>query len=182
MEGIQLLFTILAVLLLGAYLYFLWRRHRNLLKTILLSLSLVILESSLWHVFFGEQFAAEQCEGVDPQAVFGFAKCAKWNYDFLFDSYEITVSLSISIMAGLMFVYVPPKHILQFTMLCLLIALSLLLLFLPYQNAKEYAMPYNAIAALLSLTIVIDEIYDSFGEETIYEQVIEEEMVEQSRA
>ena len=64
----------------------------------------------------------------------------------------------------------------------LLLVLSLLLLFLPYQNAKEYAMPYNAIAALLSLTIVIDEIYDSFGEETIYEQVIEEEMVEQSRA
>lgn len=175
MEGMQLLFTILCLVLLAAYLYFLWKRHGNVWKTVVLSLSLVILQSSLWHVFFGEQFAAEQCNGVDADAVFGFWHCAAWSYDFLFDSYEITVSLSISLLAGLMFLYYRPRHILPFTMLCLLIVLSMLLLFLPYSAAKDYAMPYNVVASLLSLTIVVDEVYDHFtGEIVVYEQVEEE--------
>ena len=172
MEGIELLFTILCLALLAAYLYLLWKRHGNFWKTVILSLGLVIFQSSLWHVVFGEQFAAEQCAGVDPEAVFGFWHCSAWSYDFLFDSYEITVSLSISLMAALMFLYTPPKHVIQFTMLCLIIVLSLLLLFFPYRVAKDYAMPYNIVASLLSLTIVIDELYDHFnGERVVYDSV-----------
>lgn len=174
MTGIEVLFTILCGVLLVAYLYFLWRRHSNLWKAVILSLALVIFESSLWHVVFGEQFAAELCSGVDSEAVFGFFHCAAFSYDFLLDTYEITVSLSISILAGLMFVYIWPREVVQFTMLCLLIVLSLLLLFLPYSAVKEYAMPYNVVSSLLSLTIVVDELYDHFtGEIVVYEQVEE---------
>lgn len=177
MEGIELLFTILCLALLAAYLYLLWKRHGKFWKTVVLSLSFVIFQSSLWHVLFGEQFAAEQCAGVDPEAVFGFWHCSAWSYDFLFDSYEITVSLSISVMAALMFLYTPPKHVIQFTMLCLIIALSLLLLFFPYSVANDYAMPYNIVASLLSLTIVIDELYDHFigGERVVYDSLEEED-------
>ena len=76
-------------------------------------------------------------------------------------------------MAGLMFLYTPPKHVIQFTMLCLIIVLSLLLLFFPYRVAKDYAMPYNIVASLLSLTIVIDELYDHFvgGERVVYDSL-----------
>ena len=174
MTGIEVLFTILSVVLLAAYVYFLSRRHSNVWKALVLSLALVIFESSLWHIVFGEQFAAELCGGVDSDAVFGFFHCAEFSYDFLLDTYEITVSLSISILAGLMFIFVRPKQVVQFTMLCLLIVLSLLLLFLPYSAVKDYAMPYDIVAALISLTIIIDELYDHFtGEVVVYEQVEE---------
>lgn len=179
MTGIELLFTILCLVLLAAYLYFLWKRHALFWKTIVLSLSLVILQSSLWHVLFGEQFAAEQCKGVDASAVFGFFYCSAWSVDFILDTYEITVSLTISLMAALMFLYVRPrKETVQFVMLSLLVALSLLLLFLPYAAAKDYAGPYNVIAALLSATIIVDEIYDHFvADIVVYESVEEEELV-----
>jgi len=176
MAGIELLFTILSLVLLAAYLYLLWRRHARFWKTIVLSLSLVIFQSSLWHVLFDEQFAAEQCGGVDPEAVFGFWHCSAWSYDFILDSYEITVSISISAMAGLMFLYTPPKETVQFTMLCLLIGLSLLLLFLPYEAAKDYAMPYNVISVLLSLTIVVDELYDHFTAKVAYDPIGDERL------
>jgi len=173
MAGLELLFTIVGLVAMAAYLYLLWRRHALFWKTIVLSLSLVIFQSSLWHVLFGEQFAAEQCEGVDPEVIFGFWHCSAWSYDFILDTYEITVSLSISVLAGLMFLYTPPKHVVQFTMLCLLIVLSLLLLFLPYEALKDYAMPCNVISALLSLTVVIDELYDHFaGEKIAYEPLV----------
>lgn len=174
MTGIEVLFTILSVVLLAAYLYFLWRRHADLWKAVVLSLALVIFESSMWHVLFGEQFAAELCTGVDSDVVFGFFHCADFSYNFLLDTYEITVSLSISILAGLMFIFVGPKQVVQFTMLCLLIVMSLLLFFLPFSALKAYAMPYDIVAALLSLTIVVDELYDHFtGEIVVYEQVEE---------
>ena len=59
-----------------------------------------------------------------------------------------------------------------FTMLCLLIVLSLLLLFLPYEAAKDYAMPYNVISVLLSLTIVVDELYDHFAAHVAYDPLV----------
>lgn len=179
MAGLEVLFTILCLVLLAAYLYFLWRRHSSVWKALVLSLSLVIMQSSLWHIVFGEQFAAEQCAGVNAEVVFGFFKCAKWSYDFILDTYEITVSISISFLAALMFLYVRPKELVQFTMLCLLIALSLLLFFLPYRVLKDYAMPYNIVCVLLSFAVIVDELYDHFsGQPVDYEKVVEEQEVE----
>ena len=160
MNGLEVLSTILFAVLLLAYLYILWRKHRTLWKTLVLSLAIVLFETSIWHVVFGEDFAALQCPGVDYDAILGFTHCSAWTVGYLFDTYEVTVSTVGVVLAGLVFIYVRPKQILQFTMLCLIIVTSVLLTFLPYNILKDYVMPYNIVAALLSLTIVVDELYD----------------------
>ena len=174
MDGVEIFFSILCVILLGIYLYLLYRRYQLLWKSIVLSLALVMLQSHLYHVFFGEQIAAELCNGVDKDAVLGHWKCSAWSYNYLFDSYEITVAFSITILSSLMFLYVQPKHIFQFVALCLQIVLSLLLFLLPYSTLKDYAIAYNYVASLICLSIVVDELYDYWNEDEYIEIDLEE--------
>ena len=52
MEGLEVLFSILCLVLLGFYIYLLWRQYASIGKALILSLGLVMLESHLFHVFF----------------------------------------------------------------------------------------------------------------------------------
>ena len=174
MTGVEIFFSILCIILLGIYIYLLYRRYQMFWKSIVLSFALVMLQSHLYHLFFGEKIAAELCKGVDKDVVLGHWKCSAWSYDYLFDSYEITVAFSISILCSLMFLYVPPKHLFQFVALCLQIALSLLLFFLPYSTLKDYAIAYNYVASLISLSIIVDELYDYWNEEEYVEVELDE--------
>ena len=170
MEGVEVLFSILSVVLLGLYLYLLWRQYASVGKALVLSLGLVMLESHLFHVFFGEELAGQQCAGVDEFAVFGFWKCARWSYDFLFDSYEITVSISITLMASLMLIHIGPERLFAFISLLLKICLSLLLMLLPLEYMLSfYATLYNYVSALLALGIVVDEVFRIWYKEVDYE-------------
>ena len=171
MEGLSLLFSILCIVLLLIYLYLLWRAHDGrILKVLALSLALVMLESHVYHIIFGEQLAGEQCAGVDEVAVFGYMKCAKWTYDFLLDSYEITVAWSIAIMASIMLVFVPPsKRVFSFTLLVLSICLALLLFLLPLQTMRFYVPLYNITASILALGLLVDEIYRMWNNAVEYD-------------
>ena len=177
MDGIEVFFSVLCVILLGIYIYLLYRRYENFWKSIVLSFAVVMLQSHLYHVFFGEQIAAELCAGVNKDLVLGHWKCSAWSYDYLLDSYEITVAFSISTLAGLMFLYVPPKHIFQFVALCLQIGLSLLLFFLPYGTLRDYAIAYNYVSSLLCLSLVVDELYDMWNVKVVYSEVEVQELV-----
>lgn len=172
MEGVEIFFSVLCVVLLGIYIYILYRHYRLFWKAIVLSLALVILESHLFHVFFGENIAAELCEG-DSDAIAGHLKCATWSYAYLFDSYEFTVAWSISIMATLMFLYIGPEHLFQFVVLCIQIVLSILLFFLPSGIIEDYSLAYNFVSSLLVLSLIVDELYDIWTSEK-YSEVASE--------
>ncbi len=165
MEGVEIFFSVLCVVLLGIYIYILYRHYRLFWKAIVLSLALVILESHIFHVFFGEGIAAELCEGVDSEAIAGHLNCAKWSYAYLFDSYEFTVAWSISIMATLMFSYIGPERLFQFVVLCIQIVLSILLFFLPSSIIEDYSLAYNVVSSLLILSLIVDELYDIWTSE-----------------
>tara|TARA_Y100000817_G_scaffold297976_1_gene274752 strand:+ start:1026 stop:1544 length:519 start_codon:yes stop_codon:yes gene_type:complete len=156
----ELLYSVLCFILLVIYIYVLYRRHKRLSKALILSLALVLFESHLFHILWGEQFAGELCEGVDKSLSFAFAKCATWSYDFLFDTYEVTVAASVVLMASLLFLEIRPgKNPLQFTMVVLTIVLALLLPLLPLEILLDYAQPYNYASALLAFAVVADELY-----------------------
>lgn len=175
MEGLEVLFSILSIVLLGLYVYILWRQYDSIGKALILSLGLVMLESHLFHVIFGEQLAGQQCAGVDEFAVFGFWKCARWSYDFVWDTYEITVSLSIIAMASLMFIYIKPKRLFVFISLILQIILALLLMLLPLELMLSfYATLFNYVSSLLSIGIVTDEILKIWYSEQSYEPIEQE--------
>jgi len=164
MEGLSLLFSILCIVLLLIYMYVLWQRHKVIQKVLILSLSMVMFQSHVYHIIFGEQLAGEQCDGVEEDVVFGYMKCAEWTTRFLFDTYEITVAWSIVLMASLMFVYVPPKRIFSFTLLVLTVCLSLLLFVLPLNTMQFYVIPYNIASSLLAFGLLIDELYQIWNQ------------------
>ena len=162
MTALEILAVILGVLLYAVFLYNIWNKGQTaslsvaqtLAQTLALSLPMVILQSHVFHIFFTEGIAAELCDPV-PEAVFAFFQCVTRENlgEFLVDTYEITVFVSIIAMASVTIAFA--KKITNIVAMVLTIAVTIPLPFLPYNELKSYVIVYDFIGALLALVSVV---------------------------
>jgi hypothetical protein len=167
MAALEILAIILGVLVYAVFLYNIWNKKRTAMaaslsaslsprslsvgQTLALSLPMVILQSHVFHIFFGEGIAAELCDPV-PRAFFQCVTRENLG-EFLVDTYEITVFVSIIAMAGVTIAFA--KKVTNIVAMVLTIAVTLPLPFLPYNELKDYVIVYDFTGALLALVSVV---------------------------